>query len=92
MTTQVKLPLDWTKGMSDLEKEEFVAVLGKSVWLARRIRELLKERLEFLERKENSEKAYDNPSWAFYQADIIGAKREVKYLLSLFDPMKEKND
>lgn len=89
MTTQAKLPLDWTKGMSDLEKQEFIEVLGKSVWLTRRLRELLTERLELLDRKENNEKAYENQSWAFYQADINGAKREVRYLLSLLDPMKE---
>ena len=89
MTSVNKLPLDWTKGMSDLEKQEFIEVLSKSIWLTRRIRELLQERLDFLERKENTDKAYDNPSWAFYQADINGGKREVKYLLSLFDPMKE---
>lgn len=75
--------------MSDLEKQEFIQVLGKSVWLTRRIRELLQERLDFLERKENSDKVYENPSWPYLQADINGGKREVKYLLSLFDPMKE---
>lgn len=89
MTSQARLPLDWTKGMSDLEKQEFIQVLGKSVWLTRRIRELLQERLDFLERKETSDKAYENPSWPYLQADTNGGKREVKYLLSLFDPMKE---
>lgn len=89
MTSQSRLPLDWTKGMSDLEKQEFIQVLGKSVWLTRRIRELLQERLDFLERKENSDKVYETPSWPYLQADINGGKREVKYLLSLFDPMKE---
>lgn len=89
MPQQVKLSLDWTKGMSETEKIEFIGVLSKSVWLTRRIRELLQERLDFLERKENTDRAYENPSWPYYQADINGSKREVKYLLSLLDPMKE---
>jgi hypothetical protein len=89
MTIQPKPSLEWTKGMTEQEKEEFLSVLAKSTFLARRLKTLLQERLLYLDRKENGEKVYENQAWPFYQADVNGGKREVKYLLSLFDHIKE---
>ena len=85
-----KLPLDWTKHLaSEEDRKEFEDLLRRSSVLTRRIKEMLVHRLESLESKELSAKAYESASWPYLQADIIGSRRELKYLISLFDYLKE---
>lgn len=84
----MSLPIDWTKNLKPEDKKAFEEGLRSARWLTDRIETLLRERLEHLERKETSEKAYEDAAWAYKQADIVGAKREIKYLLSLFSYKK----
>jgi len=85
-----KLSLDWTKHLtSEKDKEEFEDLLKRSSVLTRRIKEMLSSRLESLESKELSAKVYENASWPYLQADFNGSRRELKYLISLFDYLKE---
>lgn len=85
------LPLDWTKNLqSEDEKKEFEELLLRSSVLTRRIKEVLALRLEALENVELSAKAYETAAWAYKQADINGARRELRYLVSLFDFIKDQ--
>lgn len=84
------LSVDWTKHLpTEKDKKEFEDLLRRSTVLSRRIKEMLVHRLESLESKELSAKAYETASWPYQQADINGSRRELKYLISLFDYLKE---
>jgi len=76
----------WTKHLKDTQKKkDFEQALRHDTLVLGRLLELLREDLQSLENKETSSEAYECPSWAYKQADLNGAKRELKKIISLID-------
>lgn len=81
-----KVNLAWTKNLkSQKEKEDFEKLLLNNTILIRRFKEILTEMKQGLAKDELSKDAYTNNSWPYYQADIIGSKRQIRIIEDLFD-------
>lgn len=79
-----KLAVEWTKHLKDEKgKGEFEALLRNSTITLGRLREILEEKLEALERSETKVEHYNVANWAYMQADVIGSKRTLKNILEL---------
>jgi hypothetical protein len=55
---------------------------------------ILEEERKVLVNQSESTKRYENPSWAYQQADFIGSKRVYDKVIDLLtiDPIEEKHD
>lgn len=79
-----KLSSDWFRDKTPKQKEEIEFVLRNNTTLIQSILDIL-TRLENEEsRSEISSSQYDNPSWAYKQADTNGARRALAKVRALF--------
>lgn len=79
-----KICIDWFKGRSQKEKDELEYVLRNNSILRQALLDILTRYEEAETRIEISSAQYDNPSWAYKQADINGAKRALAKIRTLF--------
>ena len=81
----------WFMGVEKDAKEKLTKTLYASYDMVAlvRLKKVLLRRLDELENKETSTEVYNNPNWASVQADLNGAKREIKRVLSLLDFVKD---
>lgn len=82
------LPVLWTSNISNspIEKKEFTEYLYNNQRLLNRLRDILQEKEDGLERIESSLSSYQESSWAYKQAHINGRKavlQEIKQLLTI---------
>lgn len=85
-------PLIWVKHLkTQQEKDHLIRILRSSTTTISRIREVLLERLQSYEAREDADDAFDSPSWAYKQAHANGAKKEIRFLLSILDFDKKRN-
>lgn len=77
-----KYPSTWFQGLSAEDKDHLIKQLGNS-FLKDRLVSIIQDQLRSLKSKSSD---YDNPSWAFKQADQNGQERAFNYLLRLFNP------
>lgn len=77
----------WTHHIKDPEqKDKAETELKYSVTsFNNRLRQILKDMDTSLDGQELATKAYDNPNWAYRQADINGYRRCIKKLLTITD-------
>jgi hypothetical protein len=62
----------WTKHIQDdKEKEEFKKSVYGARQVLKRLKELLDESEQDIDFVETTNKIYDNPNWAYRQADIM---------------------
>ena len=80
-------PEVWFRGLTEEKKKEFEYALSSSV-VAKRLSEIVKGYLDELTINRND---YDNPSWAFRQADYNGEHRAYTKILSLLDQRKQND-
>lgn len=85
----------WTKNLkTEEEKQNFTnQVLGARPVLER-LQKLLEEKEAELDRSERTQKAYENPNWAYLQAHRNGCAsmlQSIKDLINL-DQQKETNE
>jgi hypothetical protein len=81
-----RIPLDWIKHLADdAERKEFEAYIRNSGAVLRRFRQLIEDKERTLLAEETTPGDYDNPSWAYKQADRNGAKRALKQLKQLLE-------
>lgn len=75
----------WTKGLKagSQERKDVEEAFAASALLRKRMVVMLDEMLEAEANAKHSDDAYDNPSWAYKQADSIGYIRAVKKLRSV---------
>lgn len=73
----------WTKGMKPQEKEEMKQQFNAAVHLRQRLNELLLEKTKHSSDTLRQRSNYENPSWAFQQADGIGYERALFEVISL---------
>lgn len=75
----------WTKGLDPERTIEVRKDYVGSAILRRRMKELLLERIDNSYTQSVSKDGYQNPSWAYLQADARGYERAMKELLSLIE-------
>lgn len=74
-----KLATDWTKHLSDPEaKANFEMLVRNSVQVLSRLRDMIEEKQNNLLTAESRTSDYDNPSWAYKQADRNGRFASLK--------------
>lgn len=73
----------WLKGLTKEKQEEVQEAFSKGALLRRRLKEVLENKTEELRRKVRSEVTYDNPNWAYVQADAVGYERALYEIISL---------
>ena len=85
-----KLATEWTKHLKDPEaKADFEKLLRNSTISLGRLREIVEEKLNALDRSEVKTEVYDSPNWAYKQADTNGARRVLMNLLAMLDFTKK---
>ena len=77
----------WTKNLkTEEERENFTNQLLGARPVLQRLNDLLEEKEAELERSERSQKAYENPNWAYLQAHrngCAGMLQSIKELINL---------
>lgn len=85
-STSRNLNLLWTHGLKDEEQiEKFTQHLVslRTTPALRRLKQILKQRLDTLRRMEESTKQYDHPNWNTMTAHNNGQRQELGLLLEL---------
>lgn len=81
----------WTKNLkTPQEVSEFESTLRRSIFILGRLKSLLKEWQEDLDRQEGRGDDYESPSWAFKQANRNGEKHQLRKTLDLLSFLEEK--
>lgn len=73
----------WTRGKSEEEKKLYVESLKRTKWVLDDLNKLIDSNLRGTEVAEGKVAAYDNPNWAFRQADANGYKRALRDIKTL---------
>lgn len=73
----------WTKGLNDQEKSDLEGSYKAATLLRKRLIEVLKDKAEVSNRNARSKVTYDNPNWAFLQADNVGYERCLYEIIDL---------
>lgn len=80
-----KICADWFRDKSPKEKEDLEYILRNNTILREALLEILTRYESEEVRSEISVSQYDNPSWAYKQADTNGAKRAYAKIRTLFN-------
>ena len=81
----------WTNGLSEQEKSDLKASFASSLVMRKRLTFLAEEKINSSTRYARNKLTYDNPNWAFLQADQRGYERALTEIIDLlFDEQKEK--
>lgn len=73
---------------SDKDKEALQFLLDNPSALVERLKEILDEYRKEEERADLTLKDFENPNWAYLQANRIGAKRALAKVEALFKPVE----
>lgn len=79
-----KLNSDWFRNTNSKQKEELEYVLRNNSTLVQSILDILTRYENEELRSQISSSQYDNPSWAYKQADVNGARRALAKVRALF--------
>mgnify|MGYP000694568427 FL=1 len=72
-----------TSGLDEQQKDEMEREFGASARLRERLIYILEGKMETNKKEVRSKENYQNPSWAYLQADGIGYERAISELISL---------
>ena len=73
----------WYKGLDSDAKKEIQLHFNGSVMLRRRLTEILEGKVVSKDRESMDATQYENPNWAYKQADAQGYKRAINEIISL---------
>jgi hypothetical protein len=73
----------WTKGLSAQEILDIESAYKASTLIRKRLVDILKEKSEGNKRNARGKVGYDNPNWAYLQADSVGYERALHDLIDL---------
>lgn len=76
--------LEWTSGMDEEEKKNFLIILHNNTQLIRRLHAILDQWDKEIEKSEFTIKDYDTPNWAVKQAHRNGDRGRIKKVKDLF--------
>ena len=80
------LVIRWTQHIPEKEEKEKFAKSVLSSLPLRRLKQILLEELEALDRP--TEADYESPSWAYLQAHRNGRVQQIRSLLTMLEPIK----
>ena len=75
----------WTKGLIGEKKSEIESAFLASGNLRERLRTLIREKIDSNNTSVRSKENYENPSWAYLQADKIGYERALYEVISILE-------
>lgn len=73
----------WTKGLDEQQQADIVSSYNASTLMRRRLVEILKDKIETSNKTARSKVTYDNPNWAYLQADAVGYERAIYDIIDL---------
>jgi hypothetical protein len=73
----------WTKGLTPDAADELRKEFINATRFRERLRQLLEDKSEVRRKAAFKNDAYDNPSWAYQQADAIGYEKAILEVISL---------
>lgn len=73
----------WTKGLTPEQKTELKKDFVGSVILRKHLQTLLEEKANASRDASISKEGYQNPNWAYLQADARGYERAISEIISL---------
>ena len=83
----------WTKNLkTEAEKENFTNQLLGARPVLQRLNDLLEEKEAELDRSERSQKAYENPNWAYLQAHRNGCASMLQSIKELTNLDQQRNN
>ena len=78
------IPSLWTQGLSEKEAASFKEILLNSRLFTERLTQIIDGQLQSLEGEEVSSDHFNKPGWDTRQAFILGQKKQLRALKSLF--------
>lgn len=75
--------ISWTKGVDKELVQDIRGNFAEALVMRRRLKEMLLDKVETSQRVNREKSAYDNPNWAYLQADSRGYERAMHEILSL---------
>lgn len=78
---------EWKRSFNPEEQEKLESILGNK-FLVESFLKIIDRMIAEEEAMELSLKAYENPSWAYKQADLNGARRAYSKIKNLFKESK----
>ena len=83
----------WTKNLkTEEERQNFNNQLLGARPVLQRLSDLLEEKEKELDRSERSQKAYENPNWAYLQAHRNGCAGMLQSIKELINLDQQRND
>ncbi len=73
----------WTQGLDADQKKDVVADFKGSLVTRKRLSDMLQAKLANSVKGSHSKDGYDNPNWAYLQADARGYERALSEVISL---------
>lgn len=73
----------WTKGLNATESEDLKGNFGGSALTRNRLADLLSLKISSSQTNASTKILYDNPNWAYLQADQRGYERALHEVVSL---------
>ena len=74
----------WTAGLNAQQKEEIRSAFVANAALRQRAIEMMQKKMEGSMHKSRNSDTYENPNWAYLQADARGYERAMQEIISLF--------
>ena len=78
------MKLAWTKGLSAEAKEAIRKEFEASGLLRERVNTIIQDKINSARKESTLKSSYDNPNWAYLQADLVGFVRALEELQSIF--------
>lgn len=79
--TEPKIKTQWYIDTDDREERKALVLSAQPTLEV--LRKIILHKLESKHAERRSKKAYEHPNWPYYQADLVGAERELEELLDL---------
>ena len=84
---------DWYRGVKgEPERNERAKEVRSALPSLRILKSILEDKLDQLETEHTKKAKYDSPSWAYIQADYVGAKRSLQEIIQLLTSVEEKHE
>jgi hypothetical protein len=77
------MKLSWTKGLDKDAKEELKGSYLSSLPVRQRLEVLIQEKLKASYDESKAKSSYENPNWAYLQADHRGYERALHEIIKL---------
>lgn len=75
----------WLDGLDAQNKSDITQAFKESALIRRRLKLLLEEEIETKRKSQVAKFNYDNPNWAYLQADFSGYERALRDVISWID-------